>query len=247
MIIGVSGLAGSGKDTLAGYLVRDHGFTILSLADPLKRICRDVFDFSDDQLWGSSERRNEPDERYPRNDPAVQRARDIAANMTDNKVAIPAFVVEEAAKGPMAYLTPRYALQRLGTEWGRDCYYNVWVEYAMRTARRLLVDPDDGSVPYYDQRHGLSYRHLGPYGMPKGVAIPDVRFRNEIEGIKEAGGKVIRIRRPGAGLRGLAGLHASELEQTAIPDVAFDYVVENDGTLESLRAKAAAALQHLRP
>ena len=32
----------------------------------MKRIARDVFGFSDEQLYGPSEMRNAPDERYPR-------------------------------------------------------------------------------------------------------------------------------------------------------------------------------------
>jgi len=244
MIIGISGLSNSGKDTLAGFLVQDHGFTVLSLADPLKRICRDIFEFTDDQLWGPSQSRNAPDERYPRTDPTVQQARDIVANMPGKA---PSSVQAWARKSPDEYLTPRYALQRLGTEWGRDCYYNVWVEYAMRVAQRLISDPDDGSVPYYDKKDGLTYKPLGPYGMPLGVAIPDVRFRNEVDGIRAAGGKVIRLRRPGSGLQGLAGLHASEVEQAGIPDSAFDHVIENEGSLNELRAKAADMLRCLRP
>ena len=45
-IIGVCGQAGAGKDTIADFLVKDHKFVKLSFADPLKRICHDVFDFS---------------------------------------------------------------------------------------------------------------------------------------------------------------------------------------------------------
>jgi len=48
MIIGVAGNAGSGKDTVADHLVKHHGFVKVALADPLKRICREVFDFSEE-------------------------------------------------------------------------------------------------------------------------------------------------------------------------------------------------------
>ena len=228
MILGISGLAGSGKDTFARFLVEDHGFVVVSLADPLKRICRDVFDFSDEQLWGPSEKRNEPDFRYPR------------------EKCHGCQTCEFRCDHYLGYLTPRYALQRIGTEWGRDCYENIWVEYTMRTARKLL-DPMSGDVSSalgYNPKQGIVPWNRGK---PKGVAIPDVRFRNEIEGIRAAGGKLVRIRRPGAGLSGAAGVHASEAEQAGIPDDVFDLVVENTGTLEELRAKAAAALPFLRP
>jgi hypothetical protein len=76
--------------------------------------------------------------------------------------------------------------------------------------------------------------------------LPDVRFSNEIAGIRRAGGKVIRVIREGAGLTGVAGLHASEAEQASIPDSALDAVLDNNGTLEELRAKVGLMLTHLR-
>jgi hypothetical protein len=68
-----------------------------------------------------------------------------------------------------------------------------------------------------------------------GVAVPDVRFKNEMAAIKEAGGLVLRISRPGAGLGGAAALHQSEVEQASIPDSAFDRVFQNTGTIDDLR------------
>jgi hypothetical protein len=40
--IALSGLAGSGKDTVAAYLVASHGYTRLALADPLKDMALSV-------------------------------------------------------------------------------------------------------------------------------------------------------------------------------------------------------------
>lgn len=39
-VIGLTGLAGSGKSTVAKYLVENHGFTLLSFAGPLKKMLR---------------------------------------------------------------------------------------------------------------------------------------------------------------------------------------------------------------
>jgi hypothetical protein len=204
LILGVSGLAGSGKDTTADTLVGDHGFVKVSLADPLKRIVRDVYAFTDEQLWGPSQFRNAEDPRYQRDDGS--------------------------------FLSPREALQKLGTEWGRECYPNTWVALCMRTAQLLLASPDVMGLKFrpltYTFKEGL--REVDASDV-RGVVIPDVRFKNEIAAIKAAGGKVIRIVRPGAGLGGAAGIHVSEMEQASIPDSEFDHVIQNTGTLEELR------------
>lgn len=60
------------------------------------------------------------------------------------------------------------------------------------------------------------------------IIIADVRYPNEVQAIKDRGGKVIRIERPGAG----AGNHISE---TALDNyTGWDIVIDNVGTLEDL-------------
>ena len=50
MLIGLSGKRGVGKTLGASYLVNEHGFTKLSLADDLKVIAKILFPFSDNDL-----------------------------------------------------------------------------------------------------------------------------------------------------------------------------------------------------
>ena len=60
------------------------------------------------------------------------------------------------------------------------------------------------------------------------IIIADVRYPNEVKAVKDRGGKVIRIERPGAG----AGNHISE---TALDNYhGWDIVIDNVGTLEDL-------------
>lgn len=213
MIIGICGKAGSGKDTIADILVKDFGFVKVAFADPLKRVCKEIFEFSNEQLWGPSDKRNEPDFRYCRTphqqgyDPVSGRPTTIDAE----------------------YLTPRYALQKLGTEWGRDCYPDIWIEYAMRVAKRLL----SGGPLNYDPSVGLRTKYVSDPEI-RGVVISDVRFINEVEGLRTRGAKVIKVTRPMQGLKGTAATHRSETEQDAIPDASFDEFIKNDGSLEDL-------------
>jgi hypothetical protein len=219
VILGLCGLAGSGKDTAADALVKDFGFTKVSLADPLKRFCKDVFAFTDEQLWGPSEKRNAPDTRYPSEwsrAPEGSGAHDF-----------------------QGFLTPRYALQQLGTEWGRACYENVWIDYALRAATTLLDSAGTARTLNYTAQTGIQPAWLAP----KGVIIPDVRFKNEVDAIRRGGGIVWRLERPSAGLRGVAGQHASETEQESIDPSLFDAVLLNDGTVAELKERARGLLR----
>ncbi|MDE2103130.1 MAG: hypothetical protein KGL39_38145 [Patescibacteria group bacterium] len=65
--------------------------------------------------------------------------------------------------------TPRHAMQTLGTQWGRELIQrDLWVNAAITSARHS--------------------------GSP--VVFTDVRFQNEVDAIRQAGGIVIRIYRP---------------------------------------------------
>lgn len=371
MIIGLVGLAGSGKDTVADMLQRFHGFRKVAFADPLKRIARDVYAFSDDQLWGPSEFRNAPDMRYPRGpkvwsypfapkgavwiplandkgytlidaedfDLVTSHRWHLSAKGEDKRtdyvkgpgdVKLHAFLMkpapgsvvdhmngdgldnrranlrvctsaenrrnepkraassasspfkgvswdasrekwtakitiegatknlgrfDRAEQAALAYdaaareafgkfarlnadefLTPRYALQNLGTEFGRDCYADTWVDMGIRIARELL-DPNGGKD--YDAKAGV-FRSTGP--PPAGVVFSDCRFLNEERKIKAAGGKVVRIVRPGAGLAGAAGLHPSEVEQLQIK---ADVEIVNAGTLDELKANVCGLVESI--
>ena len=139
-----------------------------------------------------------------------------------------------------AYLTPRYALQQLGSEWGRRCYQNVWVDYALRTAKEVLEE----GVEYWPTR-GTTVERADERA--DGVVISDVRFRNEVLAIQAAGGKVVRIVRKDAGLKGAASQHASETEQLTIPVELFDANLINGGMgLELLEVAVGGLVETLR-
>lgn len=96
--------------------------------------------------------------------------------------------------------TPRHAMQTLGTEWGRDqMSKDIWVNAAIDKARRL-----------------------------KHAVITDVRFPNEAEAIQRAGGKIVKIIRPGLAVDS----HPSEaLVDSIHPDLCF----LNSGSIEELQ------------
>lgn len=60
---------------MADYIVSKYGFVKVSMADPFKRIAKEIYEFSDEQLWGPSQARNYPDTRYQRADGTYLTAR----------------------------------------------------------------------------------------------------------------------------------------------------------------------------
>lgn len=238
MLIGLCGVAGAGKDTVADFLVKNHGFVKVALADPIKRAAADWFDFSVNQLWGPSEERNKPDARYPRQRQHMNFEKGGVPPGRPDLGPLP--LLEECTE----CLTPRKALQFMGTEVARELYPDVWVRYALRVAKLLSMSGVLRSLHYgYTAKDGLfsSNVPLGP--KLEGVVIPDVRFLNEVDAVRAGGGVVWRVERPGAGLQGAAAMHQSEQEQSSIDTGKFSAVLNNqNGPLEELEKLVALEL-----
>lgn len=248
-IVIVNGPAGSGKDTVAQMIVDKVGGQCIAQADPMKRLCWEVFGFSELQLWGASELRNAEDPRYT-NDMAWGEAEArlaVAGPGWLESIALSAYFQEDLMKWfenlesqmkmEKRVLTTRVALQTLGTEFGRQVSKNVWVNNATTTAKALL---EGGNK--YTRLQGL-YPSFGDPGQ-KLVVITDGRFRNEILNVNLLNGRSIKISPPtrrtsdaaaveSAGIKG----HASESEQTSIPDFWYNMVYINDKShgLDKLR------------
>jgi len=62
IVIGLIGKAHSGKDTVGDWLVEQHNFYAIAFADYPKRMLRNLYDLSYDQLWGDD--KEEIDTRY---------------------------------------------------------------------------------------------------------------------------------------------------------------------------------------
>lgn len=128
-------------------------------------------------------------------------------------------------------MSVRELLQKLGTEAMRDgLHENVWVnalfaDYTLnkvwKTAKELNSEVA-GSVEEYPS-----------------WCITDMRFPNEMDAVKERGGITIRVNRDN-GTRAIdTNPHPSE---TGLDNVEFDYVIENDGTIEDLVEKVRTIL-----
>lgn len=178
ILIGLSGVAGSGKDTVGSMLIDAGDMVTHALASPLKEGVKRMFGFTDDQVYGSRK--------------------------------------EEPVDG-LGGLTPRRILQVLGTEGGRALHPDIWVWQAQREWREVL------------QMKGAG-----------GMVVTDVRFENEADWIREAGGFIWHIRREERGDREGVPFHASE---AGVNVKNGDLVMLNNGTIEDLRGQVEAAFE----
>ena len=119
MIIGVCGFIGSGKDTIADYLVNLHHFRRESFANTLKDAVAQVFGWDRTMLEGRTKQAREWREQV---DPWWAKRLDIP------------------------HLTPRYILQQWGTEVCRKGFHDdIWIaslENKLRNSRDDVVISD---------------------------------------------------------------------------------------------------------
>ena len=114
MIIGITGLIGSGKDTAADYLCTFHGFKRMSFAGALKDAVAVIFNWDRELLEGSTK--------------ASREWREQVDTWWANRLGIP-------------HLTPRWVLQQWGTDVARKSFHNdIWVA---SVENRLLNLKDD--------------------------------------------------------------------------------------------------------
>jgi hypothetical protein len=195
MIVGVVGFIGSGKDTVADYLVNFHQYRRESFASTLKDAVAAIFGWDRTMLEGRTK--------------AAREWREQVDPWWAERLAMPT-------------LTPRWVLQYWGTEVCRKAFHDdIWIA---SLENKLRTSQDN-------------------------VVISDCRFPNEIVSIRNAGGRIIWVRRGqlpdwydtaiaanqghNVSIQELKRLkiHASE---TAWVGTEFDAVIDNNSTIDEL-------------
>lgn len=177
IVIGLNGLRGSGKSTVADHLITTHGFVRVKFAAGLKDMLRAI---------GLNDRHLEGD-------------------------------LKEVPCEVLCGKTPRWAMQSLGTEWGRDLIgHNLWQHIGIERVKA----------------HWAEGRHH--------VVIDDARYPNECLAIRALGGVIWRVLRHPAPAG--VDLHRSEAEQSLIE---YDALLHNNAGLRDLCAKVDLHVEDL--
>lgn len=116
MIVGICGLIGSGKGTVADILVNDYNFKKISFADKLKDTIAELFEYDRELLEGDTE-----ESRHWREQPDKFWTKELGQE-----------------------ITPRFILQIFGTECMRNGFHNnIWVSLVKK---KILENPNTNFV-----------------------------------------------------------------------------------------------------
>jgi hypothetical protein len=214
MIIGINGYAGSGKDTVGTiiqYLKTNISDTIISLED--------VLEFPLTHQWWLEEQSSWKIKKW------AGKLKVIASMLTG--IPVEKFEDQEFKKtmlGSEWNMSVRDFLQKLGTDAIRDGLHgNAWVN-------ALMADYQPISDKSYVLEDGTLFdlRTLPGHPLYPTWIITDTRFPNEAQAIKEVGGLVIRVDRPGVKP---INNHPSEV---GLDNWDFDYKIANVSDLRAL-------------
>lgn len=227
VIICMSGKAGSGKDTVADYLVKNHDFKRMAFADPLRDIVQLVFVMDKENVWDRKLR------ELPLKDFPNHATNDIVKwyynegfinfpNITKDELSVlkesynwTGDMITSMSRDEM-YWSVRKLLQFIGTEMFRNLINrDIWVKNFISR-----IEP------------GTNY------------VVTDARFINEIECIKKHfGGKIMFIEVKRQGCDGVSvGIKNHESERYSLPS---DVILENNGTIEELYCKVEDFLKDI--
>lgn len=191
MIITICGLKGSGKDTISNYFVKKYGFIKLHFGGVLKDVCSIIFNWPRYLLEGDTVESRE--------------FRETEDKWWSKKLGFK--------------ITPRIALQKIGTDVLRNHFNNdIW---------SLIIEK--------------KINDLSSKG--KNIIIADCRFQNEIKMLRSYGAKIIAVYRnlpewfePYKKGKILIpeSIHKSEYDWIKSD---FDYEINNQGSLEDLHDK----------
>jgi hypothetical protein len=120
---------------------------------------------------------------------------------------------------------------------------NAFKDQKQLTVRQLLIDIGTGLGRNYKPDIWLDVFdfNLNENKTHNAVILTDCRFLNEFRHIKNKGFKTLKITRDDCAIIN----HSSETEQDNIPNSEFDFIVNNNGTLDDLNDQVRKFINNL--
>jgi hypothetical protein len=115
-------------------------------------------------------------------------------------------------------ISPRHMFQRIGTEFAQFELFKLFPEIKQKLKYRELW------VDVFEKWYQKSENKVNP------VVITDVRFKHEVQKIKDLGGIILKVNRN----NNANDCHISELELNRIPKNLIDYIIDNNYTIDDL-------------
>lgn len=210
-LLGITGGKSMGKDTVAKIINTLHQkqYKTKRFADPLKRFVADILGVSVELLEDRAYKETALGEEWSYFETFSDRRR-----VYSSRDSIPTVPNTHFTK---KYYTPRLLMQLIGTEVGRQVHENIWINALFATYKPIGDNLLEGEVRKV-REEDLIY--------PKWI-IPDTRFDNEAQAIKDRGGIIIKVQRD----VDTTDTHASE---KGVSDKYVDIVIDNNGSMEDL-------------
>lgn len=234
--IALTGIAHSGKDTVANYLVDKYGFRKIGFADPLKRVTMELFGLTEAQVYNNTlKERALADHRWPFT--SMEHFLSFAPSAAASVYDLPLDLLlneDHLSDDPLPcfpYLSPLHLVRE--TRFQLDKWVVpliATVDDRAEVTPRVLLQIMGTEV--FRSIHAATWVHAWKRAAERTprVVAADCRFQNEADTLHAIGGEVWRVERPGAGSASGAG-HVSE---TALLTIKADRVVSNSGLLTDL-------------
>jgi hypothetical protein len=218
-LIGLAGPAGVGKDTVADYLVTNHGFTKFSFSDPLYEEVAQAFGI-DKALLYDREKKEQP----------MEGLNYWFCTDKDFQRMMFKLLAADGVKYPGDWWpSPRWVLQRWGTDYRRAQDPEYWIKKAVAFVEMWWKREQE-------RQHDADYVPSG------GLVNCSVRFPNERSFVQQYNGEVWHIRREGWDKVMGSDSTKNYVAEAGLPPAPEDKVVFNNGTIEQLHTAASLLL-----
>lgn len=166
-ILGIIAPKQNGKSTTANYLSKNHLFREYGFADAGKRGLQEMFDFTDEQLWGTEEQKEAIDPRW-----GISARRMMQIVLTE----LFQFDIQKHLK------PEEFKFKELGRRiWVHK--FKLWFEeqekqHKIRFIEAKIAGLVNGKIPEFK------------------IVITDMRYPHEAEIVKEMGGQIWKVINP---------------------------------------------------